>query len=56
MPLSFGIPLGILVMLIGTVLFYVTKHKRIATVVISIGAFIAAFTLILIVLVLDSSM
>lgn len=56
MPLSFGIPFGLLVIVIGAVLFLVTKHKRIAKFVVVIGVLITTLTLILLVLAFNSQM
>jgi hypothetical protein len=56
MPLSFGIPIGFLLFLIGAGVFLVTRWKRAALVLIGIGAAIITLTLLLIVLAVNSGM
>jgi len=56
MPLSFGVLLGMTIILIGAVLFFATNKKRIAKMTMSIGAVIALLTLALIILAVNSSM
>jgi hypothetical protein len=56
MPLSFGVPLGLILALGGAVLFFVTNHKKLARVMIGIGIAIALLTLLVIILVVNSSM
>ncbi|MEJ5202771.1 MAG: hypothetical protein WHV66_11115 [Anaerolineales bacterium] len=53
-PLSFGVPLGLLVALVGAILFFVTKRKKVAAVVFSVGLTITAATVIPIRLALSS--
>jgi hypothetical protein len=56
MPLSFGIPIGFMVVIVGAILFSATRYKQIAKVVIGVGLVITVFTFILIVLTLNSQM
>lgn len=56
MPLSFGIPIGFMVVIIGAILFFATRYKKAAKVVIGVGLVIAVMTFILIVLALNSQM
>ena len=56
MPLSFGIPLGVIMIVAGAIVFFATRYKKIAKVVLGIGVAITLLTLILIVLVLNSQM
>lgn len=50
MPLSFGIPIGLVIALIGLFLLFVTKSRKISIALIVFGALVAAFTLVVIVL------
>ena len=56
MPLSFGIPLGLTIVVVGAILFLTPKYKKIATVVLEIGVAVALLTLVLIVLAVNSQM
>ncbi len=56
MTLSIGIPLGLFIVLLGAVLFFATKQKRIAKAALGIGAAMIVLTLVLIVLVVNSPM
>jgi hypothetical protein len=56
MPLSFGIPLGILVVVVGAILFLATKHKKTAIIAMSAGVVVTVLTFILIMLVVSSQM
>ncbi len=56
MPLSFGIPLGLLIVLAGAILFFATKYKKVAKVILIIGMAITLLTLFLILLVVNSPM
>lgn len=56
MPLSFGIPLGLLIAVVGAVLFYATGFKKIAKLVVGVGVIIALVTVVLIALAVSSSM
>ena len=56
MPLSFGIPLGFLVIVIGGILFFATSYKKTAKVVLGIGLVISILTFILVVMALNSQM
>ena len=53
MPLSFGIPLGLILFVAGAILFFATNYKKIAKVVLGIGVVVTLLTLILIVLVVS---
>jgi len=54
MPLSFGIPLGLLIVVIGAALFFATRYKKTAKVVFGIGVAVTVLTFIAIVLALNS--
>jgi len=56
MPLSFGIPLGLAIIVVGAILFFATRYKKVAKVVLGIGVAITLLALTLIVLVLNSQM
>jgi hypothetical protein len=56
MPLSFGIPLGLTIVVAGAILFFATNYKKIAKAVLGIGAAFILLTLILIVLAVNSQM
>jgi len=56
MPLTFGIPVGLVIAAVGAVLLFVTKSKKIALAVIGFGALITLLTLILVVLAANSQM
>jgi len=56
MPLSSGILLGLVVVVVGAILFFATNYKKMAKVVIGIGAVVTLLTLILIVLAVNSPM
>lgn len=56
MPLSFGIPLGIIAILVGVVLFFAANNRRLAKTVMGVGVVITLLTLLLIVFVISSPM
>lgn len=56
MPLSFGIPIGFMVVIVGAILFFATQYKQTAKVLIGVGLVITVLTFILIVLALNSQM
>ena len=56
MPVSFGIPLGVVIVLVGTILFFATRYKKTAKVVIGLGAAVTLLTLVLILLAANSQM
>ncbi len=56
MPLSFGIPLGLTIVVVGVILFFATRYKKIAKVVLGIGVAVTFLTLILVVLAVNSQM
>jgi glucose uptake protein GlcU len=56
MPLSFMIPLGILVTVLGAILFFATRYKKTAKVVMGVGLVISILAFILLVLALNSQM
>ena len=56
MPLSSGFLLGVIIALVGLFLYFSTRRKLAAKIVIGVGATIAGLTLLLIVLALNSSM
>jgi len=56
MPISFGIPLGLVVAIIGAILFFATRYKRAAKLVVGVGLAVAILTFILILLAANSPM
>lgn len=56
MPFSFAIPLGVIIMIIGTSLFFATSYRKAAKIVLSIGAVVTLFALAVIVLAANSQM
>jgi len=56
MPFSFGIPLGFMVIVIGAILFFTTRYKKTAKVVMGVGLVISILTFILLMLALNSQM
>ena len=56
LPISLALPFGMLIALLGAILFYVTSYKRIAKMVIGAGLAIAILTFLLILLATNSSM
>ena len=56
MPLSFGILLGTTIAVIGAILFFATKHKKIAKLIFGTGVTITLLTVLFIVLAVNSQM
>lgn len=56
MPLSFGILLGLIIVVTGAILFFATNYKKTAKVVLGIGVVVTLLTLLLIVLAVNSQM
>ena len=56
MPLSYGVPLGLVILVFGAILLFVTRYKKMAKIVIGFGGAIAVLTIILIVLAANSNM
>jgi len=56
MPLSFGIPLGLIIVVAGAILFLATNYKKTAKVVLGIGVAVTLLTLLLTVLAANSQM
>jgi hypothetical protein len=56
MPLTFGIPLGVIIVMVGAVLFFGTRYKKTAKVVFGMGMFVTLLTFILIAMALNSNM
>jgi len=56
MPLSFGIPLGLAIIVVGAILFFATRYKKTAKVVFGVGVVVTVLTVILVVLVSNSQM
>jgi hypothetical protein len=56
MTLSIGIPLGLLIVIIGTILYFVLKNKMIAKLIIWIGAIVTLVTLIMVLMAVFSNM
>ena len=56
MPLTFFIPLGLVLVVVGVILFFVTKYKKAAKIVMGIGIAVTILTFLLIVLAVNSQM
>ena len=56
MPLSFAIPLGLLIAVVGAILFFATRYKKTAKVVFGVGVAIAILAFILVLLAVNSQM
>ena len=56
MPLSFGLPLGLSVLVVGAIMLFATKYKTAARVILGIGAAVTLLTLIVILLAVNSNM
>ncbi len=56
MSLSSGIPIGVLITIVGGILFYTTKHKKIAKIIFGIGIGVSLLAIGIIVLAVNSSM
>ena len=56
MPLSFGILIGVLAVVVGAALYIGTRRKKTAMVVVGIGAGVALLTLGVMALVVNSGM
>lgn len=56
MPVSFGIPLGLVIFGVGAILFFATNFKRTALGLIVAGVIITILTAILILLAVNSQM
>ena len=56
MPLSCGIPLGLTIVVVGAILFFATKNKPLAKVLLGIGLAVMILTFIMIVLAVNSPM
>lgn len=54
MPLSFFIPLGVLIAIIGLLVYFVTKRKRMALGIIIIGLTVTIGTIVVIVLAVNT--
>ncbi|HUV62962.1 MAG TPA: hypothetical protein VMW24_03635 [Sedimentisphaerales bacterium] len=56
MPMSVGVPLGLVIVVVGAILFFATRYKKTAKVVLAVGGAVAVLTFILIVLAANSQM
>lgn len=56
MPLSFGLPLGLIVLAAGAIMLFATEHKTAARIILGIGAAVTLLTLIVILLAVNSNM
>lgn len=56
MPLTFGIPIGLFIVLIGAIMLYSMKNKLAGGIVLIIGALIFLFTLIMVILAVTTQM
>jgi hypothetical protein len=55
-PISFGIPLGLVIAVVGAILFFATRYKKTAKIMIGVGLAFAILTFILIQLAVSSQM
>jgi hypothetical protein len=56
LPISLALPLGLIIALVGAILFFVTKYKRAAKMMIGVGLAIAILTFLVILLASRSPM
>ena len=56
MPITFFIPLGLVLVVVGAILFFVTRYKKAAKIMIGIGVAVTILTFLLIVLAVNSQM
>jgi hypothetical protein len=56
LPLSFGIPIGLVIAAAGVALYLVTRRNRLALVLVSLGLLIALLALLAVILAASSSM
>ena len=56
MPFTFGIPIGLFIVLIGAIMHYSMKNKLPGRIVLIIGALIFLFTLVMVLLAVTSQM
>ena len=56
MPLSFGVLVGLLTVVVGAILYMATPQKKAALAVVCVGAVVALFTLAVLVLAVNSGM
>lgn len=56
MPLSFGVPFGLVIVVMSIILFFATKQKKMAKIMLGVGMTVTLMTLILIVLAVNSQM
>jgi hypothetical protein len=56
MPLSLGIPIGLVIAAAGVALYLLTRRNRLALVLASLGLFIALLSLLFVLLAANSSM
>jgi hypothetical protein len=56
MPLSLGIPTGLVIAVLGMALYLITRRNRLALVLVSLGLFIALLSLLAVILAANSSM
>ena len=56
MPLTLYIPLGLLIAVVGAILFFATNHKKIAKIILGVGAGIVILALTAVILAVNSGM
>jgi len=56
MPLTFGVPIGLFIVLIGAIMLYSLKNKLAGRIVLIIGALIFLFTLVMVILAVTTQM
>jgi len=55
-PISCGLPLGLIIALLGLVIYFISRMKRLALLMISAGLAIALFSVVAIILAVSSNM
>lgn len=56
MPFSYGFLLGLFVVIVGVIMLFITKNRKISLAVILVGTAISLFTLLVIILAATSQM
>lgn len=56
MPFSYGVPIGLVILVIGAILLFATNNKKAAKIVVGIGAAFTILTLLFIILAANSNM
>ena len=56
MPFTFGVPIGLFIVLVGAIMLYSMKNKLAGRIVVMIGVLIFLFTLVMVLLAVTSQM